>query len=245
MHDSVMNEYTTETAVAGATEWVMTFPTKHFYVYQPNSGSPDPVYPFTSTWNGDDPETLHRDESCEVVRLNTIWDRNEQGPGETDPDPANPDGPVVSPEPPVGDPDPDDPIIPFELCYETSVIAFGAMGGGILGSDNLHTINNATDLFTSEFGWARLDMYDYTYDYDGDGVLECEETEEGSGVWEGVECLEREPLGDLGGLPVTGFAVQQFANAYLGDGADVLANYGGIFQHKYTRLGDLRQGSID
>jgi len=38
------------------------------------------------------------------------------------------------------------------------------------------------------------------------------------------------------GLPVTGFAVQRFANGFLGDGANVLANYGGIFQHKGTRM---------
>jgi hypothetical protein len=42
-------------------------------------------------------------------------------------------------------------------------------------------------------------------------------------------------LGGLYGLPVTGFAVQRFVNGFLGDGADVLANYGGIFQHKATR----------
>jgi len=225
MHDSVMNEYTTEAAVGGSTEWVLTFPTKHHYVYG-TGGFEYARHPFTEIWDGE--------EACEVVRLNTIWDRNEQIPGTTDPEPGQEDGPVVSPAPPTGDPDPLDPIIPFELCYETSVIAFGAMGGGILGSDNLHVINNATDLFTSQFGWARLDMYDYSHDYDGNGILECEEVEDD--VWVGEECLQRAPLGNLGGLPVTGFAVQQFGNAFLGDGGSVLANYGGIFQHKYTRL---------
>jgi hypothetical protein len=48
----------------------------------------------------------------------------------------------------------------------------------------------------------------------------------------------RDPLGGLFGLPVTGFAVQGFQNAFLGDGADVLANYGGIFTHKGTRSAD-------
>ncbi len=39
MHDQVMNEYTTETLVGAATEWVLTFPTKSFYVYEEESGS--------------------------------------------------------------------------------------------------------------------------------------------------------------------------------------------------------------
>ena len=227
MHDAVMNEYTTESVVAGATEWVMTFPTKHFYVYEPDSDSDLPVDPFTSTWDDQDLE------ACEVVRLATIWDRNEQIPGLPDDPTGNPIPPIVSPAPPEPPAEELDPIIPFELCYETSVIAFGEMGGGILDSDNLHTINNATELFTSEFGWARLDMFDYSHDADEDGILDCEEVDD---VWVGDECLERESLGNLHGLPVTGFAVQEFANATLGDGADVLANYGGIFQHKYTRL---------
>ena len=47
--------------------------------------------------------------------------------------------------------------------------------------------------------------------------------------------LSRDTLGGLEGLPVAGFAVQRFENGFLGDGAAVLANYGGIFQHKATR----------
>jgi hypothetical protein len=236
MHDSVMNEYTTESGIAGATEWVMTFPTKHFYVYGPDSGDfSDPVDPFTSTWDRE------YAEACEVVRLATIWDREEKMPGLPDEPSGNPIPPIVSPAPPPPPGTELDPIIPFELCYETSVIAFGEMGGGILGSDNLHTIDNATELFTSEFGWARLDMYEYSYDEDEDGILDCENmgTDEDPD-WVGDECLYRDPLGNLAGLPVTGFAVQEFANAYLGDGGDVLANYGGIFQHKYTRMYGMR-----
>jgi hypothetical protein len=44
-------------------------------------------------------------------------------------------------------------------------------------------------------------------------------------------------VGDrLHGLPVTGFWAFRAQNAFLGDGADVLANYGGLFNHKATRL---------
>jgi len=113
MHDQIMNEYTTEVGLAASTEWVITFPTKHFYVYAPSSGSANPVAPFTSTWDA-------VDAACEVVLLDTIWNREEQ----TFIDPiisGEPVPPIVSPRLPADVIDPD-PIIPFELCFEVSVI---------------------------------------------------------------------------------------------------------------------------
>ena len=115
MHDQIMNEYTTETLVGGRTEWVLTFPTKAFYVYEESSGSTLPVAPFTSTWSA----TGAHDGgagACEIVVLDTIWDREEQRPGDT---PGIDIPPIVSPAPPDIDPD---GVVPFALCYETSVI---------------------------------------------------------------------------------------------------------------------------
>ncbi|MCW8925428.1 MAG: hypothetical protein OQJ84_04150 [Xanthomonadales bacterium] len=219
MHDAIMNEYTTEAAVGAATEWVMTFPTKSFYTYAQESGSTPPVAPFVSSWDTDD------EESCEPVILDTIYDRNEQTIPTFDPS-GNPIPPIVSPLPPEATVTPD-PYVPFELCYEVSVIEFGPGEGdatGVLGSVNFHNIDNETSLMF-EHGWARLDMFNYKTDNDANGVPEDN---------------QRLELGGLEGLPVTGFAVQAFQNAFLGDGADVLANYGGIFQHKATRsMGSL------
>jgi len=209
MHDTLMNEYTTEAAIGGATEWVLTFPTKSFYVYSDESGSDDALAPFTSTWDGD--------EACEVVGLDTIWDRNEQTIITVDPT-GNEIPPIVSPAPPVITDKPD-PIVPFELCYEVSVIAFGAAGSSsILGSNYVHQIDNEALGF--EHGWARLELDDYTTD----------ENEDGKG-----ESNTRAELGGLEGLPVTGFAVQSFTNGFLGEGSNVMANYGSIFDHKATR----------
>jgi hypothetical protein len=219
MHDALMNEYITEEAIAGATEWVLTFPTKSFYVYADESGSTPPVAPFVSVWDS------ATETACEPVKLDTIYDRNEQTLVTTDPE-GKPIPPLVSPLPPGVIITPD-PYIPFELCYEVSVIEFGPAeedddpSTGILGSKNFHNILN--NLLDFEFGWARLDMF--TYETDNGGAAQDN---------------ERIELGGLNGLPVTGFAVQQFANGFLGDGANVLANYGGIFQHKATRrLGSL------
>jgi len=227
MHDQIMNEYTTESMIGGASEWVVTFPTKSFYVYSPVSGSAVPVAPFTTMWNYD-AENSTLGLPCEVVVLDSIWDREERTI--VNPDiPGEPVPPIVSPAPPPVD-NPVDPIIPFELCYETSVIAFGPDLAGaptpVLGSTNAHSIDNTALGF--EFGWARLQLDDYPNDANGDGTIDP-----------GEAALTRTPLGGLNaglnGLPVTGFAVERFQNGFLGDGAAVLANYGGTFQHKSTR----------
>lgn len=228
MHDQLMNEYTTEGAPGfAATEWVVTFPTKAFYTYAPESGSALPLAPFTSTWNS-------TTGACEVVGLNSIWDREEQTLPE-DIIIGDPSGPIVSPPPPLI-PNPDDLIIPFDLCYEVSVIRFGGPMASIpevdptteiLGSSLFHSINNMDDDLQFENGWVRLELDDYTlYTLNGENL----ETEHKS----------RDELGGLQGLPVTGFAVQSFTNSFLGDGNDVLANYGALFGHKATRkLGSL------
>jgi hypothetical protein len=230
MHDQVMNEYTTEALVGGATEWVLTFPTKSFYVYEEESGSADPVAPFTQMWDGEG--------ACEVVLLDTIWDREEQTI--VNPDvPGNEIPPIVSPAPPTVDPDVN-PVVPFTLCYETSVIRYNADPEGfepiettpILGSSNFHEINNGFLGF--EYGWTRLVMDDFPHDADMNGVVDCDVDDTvDPPVATGTECFSRGNLGGLEGLPVTGFAVNRFLNAFSGPG--LLANYGGIFQHKYQR----------
>jgi hypothetical protein len=225
MHDSLMNEYSTNDLIGGETEWVVTFPTKHFYVYEEGTEDGDEIAPFTNVWDGS--------KACEVVLLDTIWDRNEQQPGTPDAPTGEPIPPIVSPAPPTPD-DPTKPsIVPFELCYETNVVAFGENGGGILGSSNLHTINNDTELFTSINGWARFELDDYPHDEDGNGEIDCEDDDIENGPLN--ECFSRHPLGNLEGLPVAGFAVERFVNQFVGDDADKVANYGGIFGHKYTR----------
>jgi hypothetical protein len=224
-----MNEYITSEGIGANTEWVVTFPTKHFYVYDPSNGGLSPLAPFTTEWIGTFLADGSRDPNlqlpCEVVTLNGIWDREERAPGT---DPGTPTGPIVSPAPP---PVPNNPIIPFELCYEVSVIRFGAESETedddfqteIFGSSNWHNIDNVALDF--EYGWVKLGLDDYPHDADGNGVIDGSEA-----------ALSRDPLGGLEGLPVTGFSANAFVNAFLGDGGDVLANYGGLFNHKGTRL---------
>ena len=235
MHDQIMNEYGTSKSISGATEWVITFPTKQFYVYGEQAGIDDAIAPFTTPWTDANGGT-----ACEFVQLDKVWDREEQAPGD---DPGTPIPPIVSPAP---DDPPDEGVFPFELCYETSVIAFdGAMeddadiqpitaaadGGAtpILGSTNFHIIKNGLMGFSA--GWARIQMADYPpTNEDGEIIA-------GDDLTRALTDPNYE--NGLEGLPVTGFAVTRAGNSFLGDGADVLANYGGIFEHKATR----REGS--
>ena len=221
MHDQIMNEFVTESAIGAGTEWVLTFPTKRFYVDPEfNGDSLDPVAPFTSTWYVDpEDEDAPTPSACEVVMLDTVWDRNSSGLG----DEVNiPIPPVVSPQLPTQP----DPYIPFKVCYETSVIRFGAAYSGdrteILGSGNFHNVNVKSLGFTS--GWVRLGLDDYPYDADEDGEIDVDE-----------ENLSRDPLGGLEGLPVVGFSVQQFKNKYTGESKTVNATYSGLFNHNSTR----------
>ena len=122
MHDSLMNEYVTDPGLAAKTEWVLTFPTKRFYV------ETDPVMaPFTTAWAvaGDDMYAT----ACATVALTGLWDREERDegdPGCEDTNTCETDRPpIVSPPPPVILPPPTPGVEPFQLCYETNVIRFG------------------------------------------------------------------------------------------------------------------------
>jgi hypothetical protein len=230
----VLNEYVLDGISAERTEWVMTFPTKRSYVFNTPGGLP--VVPFTDTWspqedlndNGDfDPEDFWG--ACEAVLLDGIYDREEQLQV---PDPDEDSPPIVSPRPPGIDPE----VPVFELCFETSVVEF--IGGqepdangnpvgyvpadgdpsAILGSTK---VSRANAWF--EAGWARVNLWMYP------------DSDPASPTF--GDMIEREPLNGLLGLPVTGFSVNQYSNGELaGDAGPVLANYGGIFTHRATRL---------
>lgn len=91
------------------------------------------------------------------------------------------------------------------LCYEANVIRFLQPGADdsvktILGSDNLTTVRTPSVDHATENGWAKISFAAYA---DANGYE---------------------------GLPVAGFAAQQFTNAGAGDG--LLAQYAGLFVHK-------------
>ena len=211
MHETVMNEYIVDADIGAATEWVVTFPTKNFYADWPRmvqgglvnaADTPAARAPFTKLFAA---ETAAGDLDCEVVSLQT-WDREEQTfvpelPGGIRP-------PVVSPSVPGGC----DPAIQtcestvFQLCNEVNVMRFGEES--IFGTpdfDGMSLLLSVEDEFVS--GWGRMEL----------------------GTDPVTGKLRVDELG-LVGLPVTGFAAQEFENNYLEGG--VKANYGGLFKHK-------------
>lgn len=148
MHDNVMNEYSTAPVLSARSEWVVTFPTKRFYVDPAFAVSTPPVEPFT--------EAMAAALACEVITLR-FWDREEGEPHE--------EGDViVSPAPPPGE------IPVFELCAETNVVRFqeadelGAVvdAAPIVGVDNdFGSLVKLTLPHDYTSGWARFDMANY------------------------------------------------------------------------------------
>lgn len=107
MHDNVINEYVLDTATMSGTDWVITMPTKRYYV--PVDGNTETaIAPFTQEFKATG--------ACEVVAIN-YWDREEQTVSTTvDFSPPPPGAPASS------------------LCWETTVVTFN--NSNVLGSSN-------------------------------------------------------------------------------------------------------------
>ena len=97
MHNTVMNEYVLDSGSASLTDWVLTYPTKRFYVF---SGVGTPPKLFQRNFSG----PLG---ACDDVDIQ-FWDREEQSPGGP--------SPGFSPPPP-GSPK-------SALCYEANVVTW-------------------------------------------------------------------------------------------------------------------------
>jgi hypothetical protein len=261
MHDEIFNTFTIEEGLAAATEWVITMPTKNWYAdparlggfsfYTPDPADPGcngwdpgepnpytlPVYQGTgSNWKPGDPipdasntnpatgedwstctpikastdnpainpfTERFDGEACETV-LYQDWDREEDPsivPGAIIP-------PIVSPAPPAP-PRPEG--APFELCYEGNVLRFGEVSIFGTESDLLYTVDTP-----HVNGWSRI-----TIGSDDANCIACDDDD--------IE--QHQDANGLRGLPVTGFAAEQYVNGTL-EGGSVLANYGGLFGHK-------------
>lgn len=107
MANTVSNDYVLDPFFDGATDWVVTFPTKRLYVQaSAPTSSRRAKNPFFEEWDTDD--------SCDPYRL-TIYDREEATPV------ATPGQPPFSPYVPEVNFDP-------SLCYEANVMTFTPAG---------------------------------------------------------------------------------------------------------------------
>lgn len=126
---NVINEFSTSGS-AVATDWVITFPTKHFYVDSLAAIPAVALPPFTNPFDGN---------SCDAYSI-TAYNREEYTPGASTSD-------LFSPAPSPGG--------PASLCYESNVLTFN--GGNVLGTGDNHvsldTLSSATPRAS---GWANL-----------------------------------------------------------------------------------------
>lgn len=95
MKNAVINEFVLDSATNSATSWVITAPTKHFYVPNDGSGRSDPFQ-----------SKLTSSGSCDEITIIT-YNREEQG--------VTPAGPDFSPQPEADR---------LSMCWEANVINF-------------------------------------------------------------------------------------------------------------------------
>ncbi len=96
MKFSIINEFVLDTATNSATDWVVTFPTKHHYVDNYSTSTPGKLFESPLTPDG----------SCDTILLYT-WDREEL--------PFTPASDDFSP--PLKNPD-------LQICWEANVVTF-------------------------------------------------------------------------------------------------------------------------
>jgi len=246
MHDELNNTFVIDEEIAAGTEWVMTLPTKSWYVDPEITGvtiewTPDPDDLGCNGWDPGEPFPPRCgpdvDDVCDPPADQTGWEQctyikdadqneayapftelfygdacevvsfkswdREESPFEQS---YGYIPPIVSPAPPL----PERPgETPFELCYEVNVLRFGEVSVFGTESDLLYSVEG-----TPSEGWARITFGNM------DDCVACNKADDE---------LHVDSAGMVG-LPITGFSAEQYTNGMLEGG--VLANYGGLFQHK-------------
>lgn len=218
MHVALTNEFVIDPAIAAGTDWVVTFPTRKFYVgIDPPSG-PGSHIVFERPFSND----FWRGGACEPY-VSMIYNRQERA--------VESFGGV----PPAQ--------LPAELCFSVNAasinkskvlkspdriatpLAVGVEPGGIGTTVNSSLSPSQTSLPTPD-GWISL-AFPQQIPLGHRGTII---TQDRNGV------ATRQLTDDAGikyiGLPVVGFAVQKYVN---GNVNGVLSNYGGLFVHKYER----------
>ena len=201
----VMNDYVTDPGIAGLTDWILTMPTKSLHIARWTAEVKDASGAVTTAAVAAlDPFTnpWNGQTACEYATLDS-WDREEANPP-----PALGSTPDFSPAPPT----PDVELYDLPLCYEVNVVQFGATSA--VKNESLAVGINAELVGTD--GWASIDLRYDALSADGKKT---------------VATHQRKMGGNIYGLPVTGFAVQTYANNSVNASGNV-ANYAGAYLHK-------------
>lgn len=188
MHDNLINEFVLDTATLSATDWVVTMPTKRYYVpvndgvanstdASPTTGLP----PFTTAFWISAVDTTKTPVAmtggaCEPVSLQ-YFDREE--------------GPTSTPGTVQFSPLPSTVTVGNALCWETTVVTFN--NGNLLGSGNSVNVPIASP---TQNGWMKA-----TFNATGQTMSSV---------------AGAAPSNTFVGLPVVGFMVQDFVNGNVG-----------------------------
>ncbi len=203
--DDIFNEYVLGGGAAATTDWVVTFPTKRFYVDK----APPALAPFFEVFKA---YTGPGSGESKVEVGLFPYDREEGNPSAcTGSDADNPNcGVCFSPC------DPGQSTVPV-LRYEAQVISFKTAAdftanrtSPVLGSQLASNVDVRADFLNN--GWMRIALNPTTQ------LHQMSPSTEGE-VFDG--------------LPATGFAISNFVNANAAPGK--LANYSGLWRHKGSR----------
>jgi len=209
MATKVANDYVLDEFFDGATDWVVTFPTKRDYVAQDGLTSTVAERPFWKEWDGK--------TACDPYRI-TLWDREE------DTFVPDPDEPPFSPYEPEENFDP-------KVCYEANVFTFTQKDEdarspllGTTPSASGARIQTVVETMYQN-GWAELNFNreDLFAKSDYPATIHSMPA---TGADSGAVTMY--------GLPAVGFSVIRFGNDSVQGG--VLANYAAAHEHKMTRL---------
>lgn len=205
MADAMYNEYEVDPAYGAQTDWVVTFPTKHFYVDAAFNASIDTTSnpPFDGKFGA-----RTAGQSCSGF-VPQVFDREEG---------------TFAFGGPCGVPP---PTTPFAMCFETSVLTFGS-AHSLLGSTLLSdgsTIRDPVHAGPLPFTSGHLAL-DFSHTLDG-----CGNPATGYNP-HALTATQTDPAYStvLLGLPAVGFAARGYVNADAVDG--VLANYTAALPHR-------------
>lgn len=213
VQDAVMNEFVTSASVGGASEWVVTFPTKQFYTDQMTVGSVA-LEPFTRLF-----PTSSSSSNNGVAAVDVKFSKFDREAFEFTPvgpcaDPLDPNCVPFPTQPPT----PPDPF-PLQLLWSSNVIAFdqanaAVEGTTILGSRLVASASPAIHGVTA--GWAGMNLYSATPEPGALMDRHRMRPDQSGGRWYG--------------LPTMGFWAVSYTNGQLTPG--VLSNYAALSMHR-------------
>jgi len=212
MHDAIYNEFVTDASIAAKSEWVVTFPTKRYYVDQAITGTvADP--PFTRIF-----PTTGTQGTAPVDIILTVKNR-EEGPTSSFCDnPEDPNCLDFSPLPPgqtVNTP---------QLRFEANVVTINdttAASSDVLASTLTSNVD-ANSIGVVD-GWMRMGLYATAEPIPGQ-----------TRITEHIMRIDEVGGEQYLGLPTTGFWAARFTNAGAQPG--LLATYAGLWKHKGSRI---------